>query len=841
MILTKEKLQSLNRHMTGLGAPTHRDDMGYNAGDFGKMEWIARYRHEIDDDMAYIIATTLRTYKNTQLVSYREDIEETAQYYEMMDRKDSLMKDQIPMEDFIERTVSLKEKGERPTLLVEGTVSTYALGIPYWKEVTVKGSEVTLPKEHLLDFVERLKEARPFPYQADAALSAYLKEIEKEIRENPKETLFIERENEQGYFLSFQGFCDIRDFIRKENEFLEEKIRWVSERGIKNPTASFLLYVPKEEIGYMYQKVTELGFLNKTLADVCKDKPLLSDEERKMALQEKKQEIYQDKNASMNTLIDVNDLTLPFTPYPFQLEDAKEIVSKKRMLLGHDMGAGKTFIAGLVGTSIDTPKLVVVPESLRLNWRKEILNITPNADVRILYSKDNYYDIVGERKPDWLITGYATATKYRGELLDSGFDCIFIDEVHNCKAVNNFGKPSSKRAEAILELCEDATYVYPMTGTPIPTRNKDLYNLFKLLDVNEVGDIQMGQKWSFYQYAVKYCDGYNNGFGLECNGNSHSEELHKALQPVMVRRLKKDVLPDLTKQRMFIPTESISREYKKIEKDLYCMGDNDTYMALAMKGRHVLSKEKVKIALDLCDSMLEEGRSVVLVSNFNDTLDTIMDKYKEDCCTIRGGMTDKQKQQAIDDFQAGKKTVCALNIVAGGVGVTLTKAHDMVIVDYDWTPSNMSQVEDRICRAGQTEGCNIHYIYCENSTLDTTFIDMITNKSRNIDKVVDGADNTMNMSGDVSFMKALQNKVEGENLKNFDKEIVPLIKEQTTVNKAKGGYEIHDVFIPFKEILSVMDKKPKQSVKNLMELIKEKEMEEITEDEFLREELMEDR
>ena len=62
------------------------------------------------------------------------------------------------------------------------------------------------------------------------------------------------------------------------------------------------------------------------------------------------------KNKSANKLVDLSTLNLPFKPYPFQLEDAQKIVRKKRLLLGHDMGCGKTFISVLVGESINMSK-----------------------------------------------------------------------------------------------------------------------------------------------------------------------------------------------------------------------------------------------------------------------------------------------------------------------------------------------------------------------------------------------------------------------------------------------------------------------------------------------------
>jgi hypothetical protein len=81
----------------------------------------------------------------------------------------------------------------------------------------------------------------------------------------------------------------------------------------------------------------------------------------------------------------------------------------------------------------------------------------------------------------------------------------------------------------------------------------------------------------------------------------------------------------------------------------------------------------------------------------------------------------------------------AMNIVAGGVGVTLTKAYNMIINDFDWTPSALTQAEDRICRGGQTEEyCNIYYLYANGADMDEVFADTLTYKFGTIDTVVDG-------------------------------------------------------------------------------------------------------
>lgn len=761
-MLSKEHLQQLNRYMLGLGAPVERDDVGYSKPDYALMEGIGRFNKEISDEMAYAIADRLAHYKNTQLKYLAEGIEKTVDYYKELLNKEKAPKfkdihEKFDYSDFISYEIHLAgETEDKIAFSFDTNVYLGDVDIPYrndvrWEDSTYQKLWVT--KEHAKDLVERLKDYGKYGLEPDKILEKKLSSMM--IKRSNNVHIIGNSRDDTGCYLKFDGFANIYEFQKAEKEIDPDCLKWTKVQG------KSVLFVKFEEVPYLYDVIKKNGFYNDKLEEICKDVPLEDKKDRLLKVKANTPKENKKTNESGNTLMDYTKCDLPFTPYPFQIEDAEKIVANKRMLLGHDMGAGKTFIATLVGTSIDTPKLVIVPESLRLNWRKEIRNVTPDADIRILYSKDAF-DLDKDHLPDWTITGYATASKYADELLDMGFKCLFIDEAHNCKAVTNSGAPKSKRAEVVLNLCEKAEFVYPMTGTPLPTRNKDLYNIFKMLEVENIGDVKMGERWSFFNYGKQYCDGYNNGFGWEFDGNSNSEELHEALSPFMVRRLKSDVLPDLTKQRMFIPMESTSKEYANLENRIRHLKDEDTYMGLAMTGRRILSKEKVKPAIDLAESILEEDKSVVLVSNFNETLDTIQKKFGDDCCCIRGGMSDNAKQQAIDDFQSGRKHVCALNIIAGGVGVTLTKAHDMVICDYDWTPANMSQVEDRICRAGQKDSCNIHYIYCENSILDTTFVKMISGKSANIDLVVDNAENTMDMSEGVSFMKALKERVEAE-------------------------------------------------------------------------------
>ena len=300
----------------------------------------------------------------------------------------------------------------------------------------------------------------------------------------------------------------------------------------------------------------------------------------------------------------------------------------------------------------------------------------------------------------------------------------------------------------------------------MPTRNKDLYNEFIML-----GEIQ-NVKYAFFRFGTKFCAGVKTSFGWDFTGSSSTGELHEMLKKYMIRRLKKDELPHLTKQRIPIwIDEPLSADYKQVENDLKLARDEQTFMALAMTGRRFLSVCKVKSAIDFADNLLEAGEPVVLVTAFNDALDAMMEYYGDRACCIRGGMSDKAKQKSIDDFQSGQKEVCCINLIAAGVGITLTKAHNMVICDFDWTPANMTQVEDRICRTGQNEHCNIFYICHNRSIFDHIFMGMITAKSENIDRIVDDSENTVDLNDEL-----IEKKREA-GAKRFVKELMKKVKE----------------------------------------------------------------
>lgn len=770
MILNEQEIRDLNFNMLGLGAPIERDDMGYNRPDFVRMEPYGRYLCGMNTSHLCFILETLAHYRNTQLSARADDLEESLKYYKGELTASTVSRDlDEKIDNFIAKDITfvcvkelqLKNINARAPLMVlkivepSGEKWDARRSLVENRDIQLSIDDnalwIALPPTDYEWAMERLSQVGRYGYEIkdtsfiDENLSSWKDAYTAAVSNPAKKPVTVVSVSADHIIVHFDGYLkEINDLKSMYS------VRSINDNGNWNTEFPVSILDKVNEIleknGYETLDTVSITSLVKK-AEEERLKEIEAEEERKRTW-----------NVSKNTLVDWTQFPLPFKPYPYQLEDAEILVAHKRMLIGSDMGCGKTFIAGLVGESIPEKKLAIVPESLRLNWKKELLQINPNADVKVLLSKDTF-----ELGKDWTIVGYSTVQKLLPNLLAENIPCVFIDEAHRCKAIDNYGRPNSKRAKAVMELCEKAKYCYPMTGTPIPTSNKDLYNIMKMIQAPE---IITGDRWDFMNFGKTFCDGYNNGFGWNFNGASNNGKLHEILSKYMVRRLKKDVLPHLTKQRVFIPIHIKGKEYEKIEKRLReaSGGSYDTYMALAMTGRRLMSKQKLEASIDLAEDILDNGGSVVIASEFNETLDEVMKIFGSDCCCIRGGMSDEAKQKAIDDFQSGKVHVCALNVIAGGVGVTLTRAHDMIVCDYDWTPANMSQVEDRICRAGQTNHCTIHYIYGENSSFDELFMEMITEKSSNIDEVVDAAENTMDFNGEakskasLSFIQRLMKK-----------------------------------------------------------------------------------
>lgn len=685
-ILTKQAMNDINKSMLRLGAPMDIDNQGYNKFDYAFMYDLADARLSAKD--MYQMACCLSKYTATQLPNYAQAIHETKAYYEQQVKTVNVVKTTdtaVYLSWAYDKAVSSYIRNDLDR-------SNYR-----WHKDADGNWELELAWGAVDCMLEQFDKAGYLHEDISAMKPRKVKSFDD------KPAIVIEVIRPDRY----------TDLIGLKSDYHPKMVEaFHAIDGAWWSGSAKMWMIPIHQAATAYTALKNCG--------------------AKVSLKQLRPwaDMVKSWAKPAPKLIDVDSLPLRFTPYDYQVEDAKRMLSSKQILNGNDMGCGKTFECVLVGESISQKKLVVCPPTLRLNWKQEIKHVNPKARVHIIYSADPFELVDG-----WNIIGYSSLDKFSEQLEAARLNVLFIDEAHYIQAINNFGQPDSKRAFTVMRLAATAEYVYPITGTPKTNRNKNLYNILKVINHPLVQG-----KSAFRTYGVQYCAGFSNSYGWNYDGNSNDAQLNRELQPYMIRHLKSEVLPDLQKQRIVMPVQVDLQEYHREIAEYLRQRKSREAEALAelMRARKALATRKVKSSIEFAQNFINQDKKVVIVTCFSEVVTAVERTFKDNCVKLVGGMTDQAKNQAIQQFQTGKPMVMVMNIIAGGVGVTLTAAHNMIINDFDWVPGNLIQAEDRICRSGQDHFCQIYYMNAIGAEMDEVLTSTLTTKFSTINNVVDG-------------------------------------------------------------------------------------------------------
>ena len=693
-ILTRQEIMNFNNKMLGLGAPIELDGQGYNKLDYGKMmDFSTKNISQLTDRQMWFITMTLGKYKNTQLTQYKGDIEDTINHYKA-----------LPISKPVVNVVDTSDKVIRLSWKFNQQISDdlkYSLNKKMYSWNKVNGSWVlNVIWEYVDELIKAFEAAGLDCSEVQKAVSNHIRGQLQPINGTPKVTspkmkLKITRSTKSVDTLSIVSDYDAQ---------LIDIYHTIPNMMWDAKTKSWVVYI--ENAAELYDAIPD-DYDKKSLkpwADLVRGWE------------------------TTHQLVNYSQLPLKFQPYDFQPQDAQKLLQLKIGLNANEVGCGKTFEQILIGESIPMKKLVICPATLRLNWEREIKMVNPGAVVHIQYSDQPFKTVEG-----WNIIGYPSLTKFQKQLEATLFQVVMADEAHFIQAVDSYGKPNSKRAESVLRIAATAQYVYPITGTPKTNRNLNLYNILRMLR----HPLTRG-KYAFSNYGKHFCDGQATRWGMDYSGNTNDKELNEILTPLMVRHLKKDVLPHLQKQRQAIPVSVNLREYfKAIDEYMEARKNREAEALVALtRAKQVVAVQKAQHTIELAKEISERGEKVVITTSFTEVVNQI-EKAFQGCLKIVGGMSDKQKQATIDEFQNGSAQVIVLNYEAGGVGVTLTSSSTMLMNDLPWTTGSCEQAEGRIWRAGQTKTAMIYYIMAVGCPMDERLIDMIVYKSQTINRVMD--------------------------------------------------------------------------------------------------------
>jgi SWI/SNF-related matrix-associated actin-dependent regulator 1 of chromatin subfamily A len=442
-------------------------------------------------------------------------------------------------------------------------------------------------------------------------------------------------------------------------------------------------------------------------------------------------------------------------PLSHQKEAIEKLVGSKRFILADDMGLGKTTSTIIAALETGAKKIMIIcPASLKINWKREIENYSDRS-VYICegknYSTDHDFVIINY---DIIKNFYDIKDKENSEIFKSNFDLIIIDEAHylqntqaqRTKLINNFAKKTER--------------LWLLTGTPMTSRPINYYNLLNLIES------PVAANWM--AYAIRYCEGYQFRVGnrkiWNVNGSSNLEELRDRTSRQVLRRLKEDVLdlPDKIITPVYLRLKS--KQYEALMGEYYDWYDKNPEESTSltiqfsklMKVRQVISEEKVKDTIELAENIIEQGKKVIIFTNFTNTLQIITNHFGKKAVSLDGSSSKTQRQYAVDQFQENDKVrVFVGNIKAAGVGITLTAAEAVIMNDLSFVPSDHSQSEDRAYRYGQKSNVSVYYPIFEN-TIEGVIYDILS-KKKNIFETVMG-DNLNKIDPAVEILDTINNK-----------------------------------------------------------------------------------
>lgn len=366
--------------------------------------------------------------------------------------------------------------------------------------------------------------------------------------------------------------------------------------------------------------------------------------------------------------------------------------------------------------------LIVVPTSLIHNWEDEIKKFTPQFTYYIYYGKNRkLYKNLGNlfNKYHLIISSYGVVRQDAEFLKNYRFSYLICDESQSIK------NPYSKTYQAVLEI--DATIRLALSGTPIENTLQDLWAQMNFLNPGLLGNLNY--------FSKKYINALEKG-----NNEIRNERLKNIIRPFLLRRKKEDVakdLPDLMIQNHYCPMEDDQAElYAQIRDEMRSRILLDQKQAASLQVLQALtmlrqlachprllypeqkySSGKFYEVIRMLRSVLAEGHKVLLFSSFVKHLE-LYKKYfeaREQSYAFLTGQT-RNRKQVIDEFRTNPEcSVFLISIKAGGVGLNLTEADYIFILDPWWNPAVEMQAISRAHRIGQDKPVFVYRFVSEQS------------------------------------------------------------------------------------------------------------------------------
>lgn len=398
----------------------------------------------------------------------------------------------------------------------------------------------------------------------------------------------------------------------------------------------------------------------------------------------------------------------PVTPidtyelYPHQDLGASWLAATTRGGLWDEQGLGKTATSIAAFDLLGAEKvLVLAPVVVAHNWACEVARWSPQRRVQVILAGGARVDPLASVV---IVTHALLLSPLRAQLLALRWCVVIIDEAHAMK------NPRAQRTQHAYTLRANAPsitarakYVWILTGTPVPNDPSELWTHLYGLAPERLYLPGTTRPMSWWQFRDRFCELEITRYGVRVLGARNGNELRERMRGFALRRLKADhlSLPPVIWGTVSI-SGALSPALVALETRMrggVPMRDDVEFATW----RRLCGLAKAPAAAALLADELATGVKIVVFAHHTEVLDLLqaqLAEYKP--VLITGAQSARERFVAVAQFQDDPKTQVALcNLVAGGVGITLTAASRVVFVESSFVPGENAQAADRVHRIGQ--------------------------------------------------------------------------------------------------------------------------------------------
>ena len=407
-------------------------------------------------------------------------------------------------------------------------------------------------------------------------------------------------------------------------------------------------------------------------------------------------------------------------------------------ILADDMGLGKTLqaIAFLSSQFQENSRvLILAPSGLIYNWADEFQKFAPNLDVVVVHGLKPYRETILAEKHQIYVTSYAIFRQDSEIYQDLSFDFLFLDEAQVMK------NAQTKIAKTLRKFVVPS--VFALSGTPIE---------------NNIGEL-----WSIFQIVLPGLLPAKKDFM-----KLPAERVAQFIKPFVMRRKKEEVLtelPDLIEvvykneledQQKAIYLAQLQQMQERIEHVTVAEFQRNRVEILTglMRLRQICDTPalfmedykgdsgKLDSLRDLLSQIAEGNHRVLIFSQFRGMLDRIEEELPQLGLTsfkITGSTPSQDRQEMTKAFNQGERDVFLISLKAGGVGLNLTGADTVVLVDLWWNPAVESQAIGRAHRMGQEQAVEVYRLVTR-GTIEEKIQELQEQKRNLVSEVLDGTE-----------------------------------------------------------------------------------------------------